>query len=65
MVSRIFEVPKGNNQLKIKDMKKYYVNGLETTEQEAKAIEARNAEYMGSIDFSQWAKCGFITVVTK
>lgn len=56
---------KGNNHLKIKDMKKYYVNGQEITEQEAKAIEARNAEYMGSADFSLWAKCEFITVVTK
>ena len=56
---------KGNNQLKIRDMKKYYVNGQEITEQEAKAIEARNAEYMSSTDFSLWAKCEFITVVTK
>ena len=46
-------------------MKKYYVNGLEITEQEARAIEARNAEYMSSADFSLWAKCEFITVVTK
>lgn len=46
-------------------MKKYYVNGREITEQEAKTIEARNAEYMSSTDFSQWAKCEFITVVTK
>lgn len=56
---------KGNNHLKIRNMKKYYVNGMEITEQEAKAIEARNAEYMSSTDFSLWAKCGFITVVTK
>lgn len=56
---------KGNNHLKIRDMKKYYVNGQEITEQEAKAIEARNAEYMSSTDFSLWAKCEFITVVTK
>lgn len=46
-------------------MKKYYVNGTEITEQEAKTIEARNAEYMSSTDFSLWAKCEFITVVTK
>lgn len=56
---------KGNNHLKIRNMKKYYVNGQEITEQEAKAIEARNAEYMSSTDFSLWAKCEFITVVTK
>ena len=65
MISRILEMSKGNNHLKIKDMKKYYVNGQEITEQEAKAIEARNAEYMSSTDFSLWAKCEFITVVTK
>lgn len=65
MISRIFEMSKGNNHLKIKDMKKYYVNGQEITEQEAKAIEARNAEYMSSTNFSLWAKCEFITVVTK
>lgn len=43
-------------------MKKYYVNGIEITENEAKAIEAKNAEYMNSND---WAKCEFITVITK
>lgn len=36
---------KGNNHLKLEDMKKYFVNGKEISEQEAKAIEARNAEY--------------------
>jgi hypothetical protein len=61
---RIFEVSKGNNHLKLEDMKKYYVNGKEISEQEAKAIEAKNAEYMGSTDFSLWAKCEFITVIT-
>lgn len=45
-------------------MKKYYVNGKEITEQEAKVIEAGNAEYMGSTGFSLWAKCEFITVIT-
>lgn len=45
-------------------MKKYFVNGKEISEQEAKAIEAKNAEYMGSTDFSLWAKCEFITVIT-
>lgn len=45
-------------------MKKYYVNGTEITEEEAKAIEAKNAEYMSSTDFSLWAKCEFIIVET-
>lgn len=44
-------------------MKKYYVNGKEISEQEAKAIEAKNAEYTKSTDFSLWAKCEFITVI--
>lgn len=55
---------KENNHLKLKDMKKYFVNGKEISEQEAKAIEAKNAEYMSSTDFSLWAKCEFIMVVT-
>lgn len=44
-------------------MKRYYVNGKEISEQEAKAIEAKNREYMSSTDFSLWAKCQFIVVV--
>lgn len=44
-------------------MKKYFVNGEEVSEQEAKAIEAKNKEYMNSTDFSLWAKCQFITVI--
>lgn len=59
-----FEVSKGNTHLKLEDMKKYYVNGKEISEQEAKVIEAKNAEYMSSTDFSLWAKCEFITVIT-
>lgn len=55
---------KGNNHLKLEDMKKYYVNGKEISEQQAKAIEAKNAEYMASTDFSLWGKCEFITVIT-
>lgn len=55
---------KGNNHLKLEDMKKYFVNGKEISEQEAKAIEAKNAEYMSSTDLSLWAKCEFITVIT-
>ena len=44
-------------------MKRYYVNGKEISEQEAKAIEAKNREYMSSTDFSLWAKCQFVVVV--
>lgn len=46
-------------------MKRYFVNGKEISEQEAKAIEAKNKEYMNSNDFSLWAKCEFITVINK
>lgn len=46
-------------------MKKYFVNVTQISEQEAKAIEAKNREYMNSNDFSLWAKCEFITVVNK
>lgn len=46
-------------------MKRYFVNGKEINEQEAKAIEAKNKEYMNSNDLSLWAKCEFITVINK
>lgn len=46
-------------------MKRYFVNGKEISEQEAKAIEVKNQEYMNSSDFSLWAKCEFITVINK
>lgn len=44
-------------------MKKYYVDGKQITEQEAKEIEAKNKEYMSSNDLNLWAKCQFIMVV--
>lgn len=46
-------------------MKRYFVNGKEISEQEAKATEAKNQEYMNSNDLSLWAKCEFITVINK
>ena len=46
-------------------MKRYFVNGKEISEQESKAIEAKNQEYMNSNDLSLWAKCEFITVINK
>ena len=46
-------------------MKRYFVNRKEISEQEAKAIEAKNQEYMNSNDLSLWAKCEFITVINK
>lgn len=44
-------------------MKRYFVNGREISEQEAKAIEARNKEYMSSTDFNLWLKCEHIIVI--
>ena len=46
-------------------MKRYFVNGKEESEQEAKAIEKKNNEYMSSNDLSLWAKCEFITVINE
>lgn len=46
-------------------MKKFYLQGKEISEQEAKAIEARNKKYINSNDISLWAKCKFITVINK
>lgn len=46
-------------------MKRYFVDGKEICEKEAKAIEAKNKEYMSSKDFSLWVKCQFITVINK
>lgn len=46
-------------------MKRYYLQGKEISEQQAKAIEAQNKEYMNSNDFTLLGKCQFIIVVTK
>ncbi len=50
---------------KLSDMKRYFVNGIEISEQEAKAIEQKNQEYMKSPDLSDWAKCEFIMVINS
>lgn len=46
-------------------MKRYFINGKEISEQEAKAIETQNKEYMNSNDSTLWAKCQFIVIITK
>ena len=46
-------------------MKKYYLQGKEISEKQAKAIEAQNQKYISSNDFTLWAKCQFVTVATK
>ena len=40
-------------------MKKYYLQGKEISEQQAKSIEVQNKAYMKSNDLSLWAKCKF------
>lgn len=44
-------------------MKKYFLDGKEITEQEAKEIEARNNELLKSTDIADWAECKFIIVI--
>lgn len=44
-------------------MKRYFVDGKEISEQEAKEIEAKNQEYINSKDFALIAKCKFIIVI--
>lgn len=44
-------------------MKKYFINGKQISEKEAKAIEKRNKEYMNSGDWNLIAKCEFIVIV--
>lgn len=63
--TRIFEMSKGNNHLKIKDMKKYYVNGKEITEQEANEIKKENARLQKSLDLNDWLGIQWITEITK
>nr|UVN09245.1 MAG: hypothetical protein [Bacteriophage sp.] len=63
--TRIFEVSKGNNHLKIKDMKKYYVNGKEITEQEANEIKKENARLQKSLDLNDWLGIQWITEISK
>ena len=53
------------NQLKIKDMIKYYVNGKEITEQEANEIKKENARLQKSLDLNDWLGIQWITEIKK
>ena len=44
-------------------MKRYFVDGQEITEAEAKEIEAKNNEYFASGDFNEMLKIKFIVVI--
>lgn len=56
---------KGNNHLKIEDMKKYYVNGKEITKQEADEIKKENARLQKSVDLNDWLGIQWITEINK
>lgn len=43
-------------------MKRYFVNGIEITEAEAKEIERKNSEYLNSGNFEDMFKIKFIVV---
>lgn len=57
------EKNQGFNNKKFRDMKRYFLNGKQITEQEAKTIEARNQEYLNSGDWDLIAKCEFVVVI--
>lgn len=44
-------------------MKRYFVNGIEITEAEAKEIEIKNNEYLASGDMGEMLKIKFIVVI--
>jgi hypothetical protein len=44
-------------------MKRYFVDGKEITEAEAKEIERKNNEYLASGDFNEMLKIKFIVVI--
>jgi hypothetical protein len=44
-------------------MKRYFVNGKEITEAEAKEITENNNKYMASNDFNEMLKIKFIVVI--
>lgn len=56
---------RGNPLRNATPYEKYYLQGKEISEKQAKVIEAQNQKYISSNDFTYWAKCQFITVVTK
>ena len=44
-------------------MKRYFVDGIEITEEKAKEIEKNNREYLASGDFEQMLKIKFIVKI--
>lgn len=54
-----------NNNLKIKIMTKYYINGKEISKEEAKKVKAKNAELQKSDDLNDWLGIQWITEIKK
>lgn len=44
-------------------MKRFFVDGIEITEEEARKIERKNTEYLNSGDFEAMLNIKFITVI--
>lgn len=54
-----------NNNLKIKIMTKYYVNGKEITKEEANSVKAKNAELQKSKDLNDWLDIQWVVEINK
>lgn len=65
-INPIFVVSKGNNNnLKIKIMTKYYINGKEISKEEAENVKAKNAELQKSDNLNDWLGIQWITEIKK
>lgn len=54
-----------NNNLKIKIMTKYYINGKEITKEEANSVKAKNAELQKSKDLNDWLDIQWVVEINK
>ena len=54
-----------NNNLKIKIMTKYYINGKEITKEEANNVKTKNAELQKSKDLNDWLGIQWIVEINK
>lgn len=44
-------------------MKRYFVDGKEVCQEEAKRIEAENSKYLKSSDLNDWFKVKYIIII--
>ena len=54
-----------NNNLKIKIMTKYYINGKEISKEEAENVKAKNAELQKSDNLNDWLGIQWIIEINK